>query len=366
MTKLNGRKGDIMRTGSFVKTLVLGSLVAVLGMSSAAVASTLTQNTTWTIDRSGTTTKYRIAAYGDSIYAGYYGSYYSVAKTAAPEIAGEYQASWWNADMEVVRRTKSGARADVIYNEKIVGERSYMQSSNAKIVTFEMCGNNYLQARSAFAGQTGTCDVSGLNTALSDCTYYMGVAMDYINANKGASVVARNIANIYYPGYNADNVNGCSYGGTSNRRDIFLPYIAKSNWRACDLARQKGFSCTDSFASFMARDYDWNADGQVDSNAIKYVSGESESTYVTPITSTLKSTLRDANYKMVNSTTSYDYIQSDDTHPTYYGSTTISTCSVLCTIPGGSGSGSGAQAVPPATNQQGHTRMGYGLYLLLP
>jgi hypothetical protein len=270
--------------------------------------------------------------------------------------------------MEIVRRTKSGALADAIYNEKIVGEKSYMQSSNTKVVTFEMCGNNYLQARTAFAGQTGTCNLSGLDSALSSCTYYMGAAMDYINANKGANVVARNISNIFYPGYNADNVQtGCTINGSKvNRRDFFLPYLAKSNWRACDLARQKGFTCTDSFAAFMGADYDTNGDGQVDSAALKYVAGESESAYVTRITSTLKSTLRDSNYKQLTSSSTADYMQSDDTHPTYYGSTTISTCSVLCTIPGGSGSGSGAQSVPPATNLQGHTRMGYQLYSLLP
>lgn len=344
---------------------IAGVLAGMLGFGSGvAGASTLTQNSTWTIDRAGTSTKYRITAYGDSIYAGYYGSVWAVAKTASPEIAGEYQASWWNADMEIVRRTKSGARADAIYNEKIVGERSYMQSSNTKVVTFEMCGNDYLQARSAFASQTGVCNLSGLDTALSNCTYYMGAAMDYINANKGANVVARNITNLYYPGYDADNVQtSCTIGGVKkNRRDLFLPYLAKSNWRACDLARRKGFSCTDAFAYFMARDYDSNGDGKVDSEALKYVPGETESAYVTRITSTLKSTLRDANYKMVTSTSSYDYIQSDDTHPTYYGSTTCG----YGIIPGGDCSGSSAQAVPPATNQQGHTRMGYETYRLLP
>jgi hypothetical protein len=342
--------------------------LVVLGTAGMVSASTLTQNSTWTIDRSGTSTKYRITAYGDSIYAGYYGSYYKVAKTAAPEIAGEYQASWWNADMEIVRRTKSGARADAIYNEKIVGEKSYMQSSNTKVVTFEMCGNDYLQARSAFAEQTGTCNLSGLDTALSNCTYYMGAAMNYINANKAASVEARNISNIFYPGYDADNVQtGCTINGSKvNRRDFFLPYLAKSNWRACDLARQKGFTCTDSFAAFMGADYDTNGDLQVDSAALKYIAGESEAAYVARITGALKPTLRDSNYKRITSSLSVDYMQSDDTHPTYYGSTTISTCSVLCTIPGGSGSGKGAQAVPPYTDRQGHTRMGHGVYLLLP
>ena len=40
-----------------------------------------------------------------------------------------------------------GAVASDIYNNKIVSERSYMQATNTRIVTFEMCGNDGLQAR---------------------------------------------------------------------------------------------------------------------------------------------------------------------------------------------------------------------------
>ncbi len=137
-----------------------------------AQANTLTQNSSWTIDRAGTTTKYRVTAYGDSIYAGYYGSLSRVAKRAAPYVDGEYLAKLWNADIEVIRRTKSGAKAEDIYNNKIVAERSYMQTSNTRVVTFEMCGNDFLQARSNFSGQTGTCNYGVLDTALSNCTYY--------------------------------------------------------------------------------------------------------------------------------------------------------------------------------------------------
>jgi lysophospholipase L1-like esterase len=132
-------------------------LTAAVGLGSEAMASTLTQNTSWTIDRSGTTAKYRVTAYGDSIYAGYYGSISRVAKRAAPWVDGEYLSQLWNSDIEVIRRTKSGAVASDIYNNKIVAERSYMQATSTRIVTFEMCGNDGLQARSNFAGQTGTC-----------------------------------------------------------------------------------------------------------------------------------------------------------------------------------------------------------------
>ena len=60
-----------MRLG--IVSLFSGLTVAI-GLAASADASTITQNTSWTIDRAGTTTKYRVVGYGDSIYAGYRGS----------------------------------------------------------------------------------------------------------------------------------------------------------------------------------------------------------------------------------------------------------------------------------------------------
>ena len=348
-------------------------LTAVVGLGSEAMASTLTQNTSWTIDRSGTTTKYRVTAYGDSIYAGYYGSISRVAKRAAPWVDGEYLSQLWNSDIEVIRRTKSGAVASDIYNNKIVAERSYMQATSTRIVTFEMCGNDGLQARSNFAGQSGTCNYGVLDTALNNCTTYLQNAMSYINANAYSGVRLKVVANIYYPGYNADNaLSGCNdpqTGQKVNKQSKFLPYLAKMNWRACNFAATYGFACADSFAQYMAADYDSNGDTLVDSDAIRYVQGESETAYVNKITTTYRSTLRDANTHFVNASTSYDYIQSDNTHPTYTGST------VYVGLFGGTGTGSGppdysgGQIVGgknPVWNQLGHERMGWALSVYNP
>jgi len=329
-------------------------------VSGTAAASTINQNTSWTIDRAGTTTKYRVVAYGDSIFAGYNGALWSVARRASPYVSGEYLGNAWNADIEVVRRTKSGAKADDIYNNKIIYERSYMQASNVRAVVFEMCGNDYLQARSAFKDQTGTCSYSGLETALSNCTYYMEKAMQAINTY-APTAKSKVIMNIFYPGYNADNVQtsctDASTGTSVNRRDKFLPYLAKSNWRACNLAATYGFKCADAFAESMGNDYDSNGDGLIDSDGLRWRAGETEAAYVARIVS-LASTMRDSNTKFVNATTSYDYLQSDDTHQTYYGSTI------------GTGSGS---AVPdftssqivdgknPVWNRTGHERTGWSI-----
>jgi lysophospholipase L1-like esterase len=347
----------------------LAAAAAAFGMlvATTASANTVTQNTSWTIDRAGTSTSYRVVAYGDSIYAGYYGSISSVAKRAAPWVEGEYLSSHWNSDVEVIRRTKSGAVASDIYQNKIVAERSYMQTANTRVVTFEMCGNDGLQARSDFAGQSGTCNYGVLDNALANCTTYQELAMQYINANAHPNTALKVVANLYYPGYNADNglanCTDATTGQRPNKQDLMMPYIVRMNWRLCNFANTYGFECADSFAEYMGADYDSNNDGMIDSEALRYVQGESEEDYVVRITQTLRSTVRDASFHFANNTTSFDYIQSDDTHPTYTGGT------VYVGLFGGTGSGSGAPDYSsisggknPIWNQYGHERMGWSLW----
>jgi lysophospholipase L1-like esterase len=354
------------------RTMAFG-VCAVLLASATSHASTLTQNLSWTVDRAGTSTRYRVVAYGDSIYAGYYGSISNVIKRAATTVDSEYLSTKWGTDILNVRRCKSGAVASDIYNNKIVAERSYMQTTDTRVVTFEMCGNDGLQARSNFSGQTGTCNYAPLNTAVNNCTTYLQAAMDYINANAYSGTKLKVVSNLYYPGYAADNVlAGCTDSTTGtkpNKQDKFLPLMATLNWRACEFARLKGFACADSFAEFMAAEYDSNGDGLIDRDAIRYVAGESESAYVNKITTTYRATLRDANTHLVNASTSYDYIQSDNTHPTYNGST------IFVGLIGGSGSGSGAPQYAdaqivggknPIWNQNGHDKMGWALSVFNP
>ena len=348
------------------RSITLG--VCVVLFAGAAHASTLTQNLSWTVDRAGTSTRYRVTAYGDSIYAGYYGSITNAIKRAGTTVDSEYLSSKWGTDILNVRRCKSGAIASDIYNNKIVGERSYMQTTDTRVVTFEMCGNDGLQARSNFAGQTGTCNYAPLDTALANCTTYQAAAMDYINANAYSGTKLKIVANLHYPGYDADNaLSGCNDPGTGlkiNKQEKFLPYIARMNWRACNFAAAKGSACVDTFAEYMAADYDANGDTLIDRDAIRFVAGESEAAYVTKITSTYRATLRDANLKQIAVGSSADYIQSDNTHPTYNGST------VFLGLIGGSGSGSGAPQYTdaqivggknPIWNLNGHDRTGWAL-----
>jgi lysophospholipase L1-like esterase len=355
------------------KTFSFSLLMTFLLASAPVLASTLTQNLSWTINRANTSTVYRVVAYGDSIYAGYYGSLGRVAKRAAPTVDGEYLSKLWNADIQVVRRAKSGAVASDIYNNKIVAERSYMQATSTRVVTFEMCGNDGLQARSSFNGQTGTCNYTPLNNALANCTTYTPLAMQAINQYAHANTKLKVVATLYYPGYDADNgLAGCtdsSTGQRPNKQNVFLPQIARMNWRACNFANQYGFACADSFAQYMAADYDSNGDGQIDSQAIRYIQGESENDYVNKLVNTYRSTLRDANSKLLSAGVSADYIQSDNTHPTYTGAT------ISIGFIGGSGSGSGApdytdaqivNGQNPVWNRYGHERMGWAISVFNP
>ncbi len=353
--------------------LRLAVLLSLCLVPALAGANTINQNASWKITRSDSSQTYRVVAYGDSIFAGYYGTLFRVAKRSAPHAGGEYLSTQWGTNVEVVRRTKSGARASDIYNNKIVNERSYMQHASTRVVMFEMCGNDYLQARAAFAEQTGTCNYAGLESALASCTTYMERSMQAIN-QYATSAKLKVIANIYYPGYDADDaLSNCTDSATGqrlNRQDKFLPLLARSNHRACRLAETYGFACADSFADYMGADYDSNGDGLVDSEALRYRSGESENDYVTRISTTLRSTIRDANTHFTNASTSFDYIQSDNVHPTYYSSATVG-----LGLFNNSGSGSGgaeykdAQIVDgknPQWNRYGHERMGWLMSLFGP
>lgn len=357
-----------MKTGVFA--LIRSSVravaaIALLGLAGGATANTLTQNVSWTIDRGGTSTKYRIVAYGDSIYSGYNGSVTSAAKYAAPTVDAEYLSALWNADIESVRRAKSGAVASDIYNNKIVAERSYMQDSSTRVVTFEMCGNDGLQARSDFRSQTGTCNYSGVDAAVNSCKTYVAAGMDFINANAYPGTTLKIVSNLYYPGYAADNVqSSCtdpSTGTTVNLQSMFLRKLATMNYWMCEYARQKGFQCADNFAQYMGADIDTNSDGQVDSEALRYVAGESESSYIDRIIIGLRPTIRDSNAHFVSASSSYDYIQSDDTHPTYTGGTVTSGIFGGTTGTGAARYTSFTDGKSPIWNQYGHERMGWAL-----
>src|SRR3569623_649524 len=94
-SRLPSSRRQDMRSGFRAALRTLLPALALLAVASQAQANTLNQNVSWTIDRAGTSTKYRIVAYGDSIYAGYNGSVFNAAKYAAPTVDAEYLSALW-------------------------------------------------------------------------------------------------------------------------------------------------------------------------------------------------------------------------------------------------------------------------------
>ncbi len=336
-----------------------------------AEATTIAQNSAWTVTRPGATQTLRVVAYGDSIFAGYTGAT-TVARRSGPYVTAEYCAALTGQNWNVARRCQSGGVAQDVYNRiNSSTDRAFMADASTRVVTFEMCGNDYLQARSSFKSAAGTCNYTGLNNALANCKNYTQLAMDSINNFASANTKMKIVSNLYYPGYDADNsfstctdaVNGDPANGFRvNMRNLFLPRLLESNWWTCKYAADKGFVCVDAFANYMARDYDSNADGMKDSDAIRYIAGESLASYQARVLA-LRSTLRDSNLKLINSTTSVDYLQSDDTHPTFVGAT----ASTFLTTPSGNNpvffatTGAYADGKNPSWNTNGHDRLGWAI-----
>jgi cysteine-rich repeat protein len=348
----------------------LFATLAMMGLAAgAASASTIAQNSAWNITRTGSTQTFGVVAYGDSIFAGYT-SATNIARRGAPLVTAEYLAALSGQRVEVRRRCQSGAVASGVYGRiNSTADRAFMQNANTRMVMFEMCGNDYLQARSSFRSASGTCNYTGLQTALANCVNFTTLAMQNINQFAHANTKVKMVMNLYYPGFNADNaystctdaVNGDPANGNRvHMQTFFLPLLAESNWNVCKIAEQNGFECADAFATYMARDYDSNGDGIIDSDAIRYVKGESLAAYKARIVG-LKSTLRDSNLKLVNNTTTFDYLQSDDTHPTFEGAT----ASTLFTTPGGDVSvffataGAYPNGKNPHWDWNGHDRLGW-------
>ena len=95
MRKLSQRLG---------RKLVLGCVATIVAGASQVGAPPSTRTRRGPSTGPGTTTKYRVVGYGDSIFAGYHGSISSVAKRAAPWVDGEYA-------VEQVERRRRGRSA---------------------------------------------------------------------------------------------------------------------------------------------------------------------------------------------------------------------------------------------------------------
>jgi hypothetical protein len=353
--------------------ITLGTVFALGGLplgEAWAVDGTIAQNSAWNVQRTGSGPALRIVAYGDSIKAGYI-DVNNVAWRASTHVSAEYGAALWGQTIEVRRRGQSGAVAQGIFNRiNSTTDRAFMQTANTIGVDIAMCGNDYLQARSSFAGQSGTCNYGVLETALANCAHWTEESIKNINRYAHSNVKLKVVGNLYYPGYASDNqMTSCSDPGTGqpiNRRDRFLPLIAESNWRTCNLAEQYRWVCKDNFAEFMAADYDSNGDGEIDREFVRYRSGESLEDYLARILDAYEAGLfSDSNFKATAPATTVGYLLSDNTHMTYQGPT--AKAGLAGGTPGGNvtvqfpTAGAYPDGKNPIWNVNGHDRMGYAM-----
>jgi hypothetical protein len=159
-----------------------------------------------------------------------------------------------------------------------------------------------------------------LATALDTCRSNLIRALNTIAANRksGSQVV---VMSLYYPGLGSDKGRTCSTGG--NHFDVFLDYILEANWTTCNEAWARGFKCADGLASFNAADVDTNldADSTPDIDQVRINQTSDQNNFPAYYNRVLgaKNVLTDANTKRTGTSTTVDYLQSDDTHPTAAG-----------------------------------------------
>jgi len=294
-----------------VSLLVLGAIALTGGRAEAAAGyQSKTINPT---DGTYTTTRI-VTTFGDSIAAGYCGLFCrndSLTVRYAKRVA----------DARDARVDYRGRAVSGEIMSEIVGEISANLTDlrAADYVTLEGCGNDFLDARDTFRSSSNCTDESPLANALATCKTQMVRALDLIAANRKAGSIVQVLA-IYYPGINSDKSRTCN--GMSHF-DIFLDYLAESNWSTCNEAWKRGFKCTDGLAAFNAADVDTalDADTAVDAAQIRIsqaVDANNFAGYYSRVQDN-KAVLTDASYKRVSATSTVDYLNSDDTHPTNAG-----------------------------------------------
>lgn len=295
---------------------LLGLLVVLLFSTSMAAQANAAAHESKTLrpsDGSSTTTRL-YSAFGDSIAAGYCGIFCrteSFSVRHAREVANRFDATVSYRGRAVSGDTMSQIASEIqTYANEV---------ATADFIAIDGCGNDYLDARSTFRSNNNCTNELPLAQALDTCHTQLVRALDTIATRKKPSATVV-VMNLYYPGINSDKGRACSGGG--NHFDVFLDYIVESNWLTCTEALARGFECGDAFAGFNAPDFDSDGDGKKDSDEIRFdaVSDIDDfDGYYSRIVLQNKHIIQDANAKRTSASTTADYLQSDDTHPTAAG-----------------------------------------------
>lgn len=294
--------------------LVLAVLVVTQGRADAAAGfQSLTLNPG---DGSSTTTRVQ-TTFGNSIAAGFCGIF--CRNDSYTVRYGRLVANARDARVSYRGRAVSGEVMSQIAGRI---ESNTADLTAADYITLEGCGNDFLDARSTFRGQSNCTNETPLANALATCKTQIVRALDTIAARKKPTAVVQVMA-LYYPGVNADKGRTCN-GMT--HFDIFLDYILEANWFTCNEAFRRGFKCMDAIAAFNAADIDTalDSDAQVDAGQVRLSEADRDNFagYYSRVQDN-KAVLTDANTKRVSATSTVDYLLGDDTHPTVAGHTRL-------------------------------------------
>jgi lysophospholipase L1-like esterase len=301
-----------MRT-RLLAIMVVGVALVAAAPTTAHAAAGSQSKTLKPSDGTSTTTRVSLAL-GDSIVAGYcglfcrldsYGVFYS-----------QDIANGLDATVDFRGRAQSG---------EIMSQIASRTASNvasikvADYIVLEGCGNDFLNARNTYRGQASCTDERVLASALDACTTNMVKTLNTIAANKKANAKVR-VMFLYYPGVADDKARRC---GTTTHFDIFLDYLLEAGWTTCNEAWKRGFECVDGLAAFNAADVDTNldADSLIDADQIRINEDTDRDDfpgYYNRVQAS-KAVISDANTKRISATTTVDYLQNDNTHPTTAG-----------------------------------------------
>jgi lysophospholipase L1-like esterase len=299
-----------------MRTQVLAVAIGLAALSAASTSAHAAGAESRTLrPADGTSTTTRITtAFGDSIAAGYCGIFCRLDSYAV--YYGRKVADAKDATVSYRGHAQSGDVMSQIAN-RVANNLTDLRA--ADYVTIGGCGNDFLNARSTYRGQSDCTNETVLATALDTCRTNLVRALNTIAANRKAGSTVVVMAN-YYPGLATDRGRAC---GAGTHFDVFIDYILEANWTACNEAWARGFKCIDGLAAFNAADVDTAADADatpdIDQVRLNQASDANNFPGYYNRVFAEKAVLIDANTKRTSSTTTVDYLQSDDVHPTAAG-----------------------------------------------
>lgn len=296
-----------------VLAIIVGAAMLVTASHHAEAGAGSQSKTLRPSDGTFTTTRVSVAL-GDSIVAGYCGAFCRLDSYGV--FYAQDVANGLDAQVDYRGRAQSGEVMSQIAS-RVASNVSSIRV--ADYITLEGCGNDLLNARTTFRGQSSCTDETVLAAALDTCRTNMVKALNTIASNKKAGAKVRVLA-LYYGGVDDDRSRIC---GSTNHFEIFLDYLLEAGWTTCNEAWRRGFECVDGLAAFNAADVDTalDTDNLVDANQIrinKATDADNFPAYYNRV-QPHRAIITDANTKRTGISTVVDYLQSDNVHPTTAG-----------------------------------------------